>query len=113
MIEHYLPLELKEGTSFGCPICGSYLAGINKPEICEHLLFIHDRNSNDFIYCNEHCIEIVQDSMDSENNSDNEILDTLIGRLKATTTIFFELTLSDSATDPSNQVLTIGIDLSM
>ena len=113
MIEYILPLELKEGASFGCPVCGSFLAGINKPEICEHLLFIHDRNSNDFIYCNEHCIEIVQDSMDSENNSDNEILDTLIGRLKATTTIFFELTLSDSATDPSNQALTIGIDLSM
>ncbi len=113
MIEYFLPLELKEGASFGCPVCGSYLAGINKPEICEHVLFIHDRDSNEFTFCNEHGIEIVRESLDSEDNSDNEILETLIGRLKATTTIFFELTLSDSATDPSNQVLTIGIDLSM
>ena len=113
MIEHYLPLELKEGTSFICPVCGTLLAGVGTPEICQHVFFIHDRDSNDFIYCNEHCIEIVQDSMDSENNSDNEILETLIGHLKATTNIFFELTLSDSATDPSNQVFTIGIDLSM
>jgi hypothetical protein len=113
MVEYFLPLELKEGTSFICPVCGSYLAGINKPEICEHVLFIHDRDSNDFIYCNEDCIEIVQESMDSENNSDNEILETLIGRLKATTTIFFELTLSDPDIVASNQVMTIGIDLSV
>ena len=113
MIEYFLPLELKEGTSFGCPVCGSYLAGIDNPDICYHVLFIHDRDSNDFIHCNEHCIEMVQESMDSEDNSDNEILETLIGHLKATTTIFFELTLSDPDIVASKQVLTIGIDLSM
>ena len=113
MIEYFLPLELKEGTSFGCPICGSYLTGIDKPEICEHVLFIHDRDSNDFIYCNEQAIQIVQEEIKSQNNSGDSLRDSLIGSLKSTTTIFFELTLSDSATDPSNQVLTIGIDLSM
>ena len=106
MIEYFLPLELKEGTSFICPVCGTYLAGAGKPEICEHVLFIHDRDSNEFTYCNEHGIEIVQDSMDSENNFIGDVLETLIGRLKSSTTIFFEVTLSD-------QVLTIGIDLSM
>ena len=113
MIEHYLPLELKEGTSFGCPVCGSYLAGVDNPEFCQHVFFIHDRDSNDFIYFNEHSIEIVKDSLDSEDNSDNETLETLIGRLKASTTIFFELTLSDPDIVASNQVVTIGIDLSM
>ena len=112
MIEYFLPLELKEGASFGCPVCGSYLAGINKPEICEHVLFIHDRNSNDFTYCNEQANQIVQEEIKSQNNSGDSLLESLIGSLKATTTIFFEVTVSDSATDPSNQVLTIGIDLS-
>ena len=106
MIEHFLPLELNEGTSFGCPVCGTYLAGAGKPEICPHVLFIHDRDSNDFIYCNEYCIEIVQEALDSDDNLNDDILQTLMGLLKATTTIFFEVTLSD-------QVLTIGIDLSM
>ena len=106
MIEHYLPLELKEGTSFVCPVCGSHLAGVDNPDYCLHVLFIHDRDSNDFIYCNEHCIEIAQEALDSENNLNEDILQTLMGLLKATTTIFFEVTLSD-------QVLTIGIDLSM
>lgn len=113
MIENFLPLELKEGTSFGCPVCGSYLAGVNKPEICEHVLFIHDRDSNDFIYCNERAIQIVQLEIKSENNSGDSLLESLIGRLKATTTIFFELTLSDPDIAASKQVLTIGIDLSM
>ena len=106
MIEHYLPLELKEGTSFGCPVCGSYLAGVDNSDYCPHVLFIHDKQNNSFIYCNEFCVELVQESCESEDNSDNEILETLIGRLKATTTIFFEVTLSE-------QVLIIGIDLSM
>ena len=106
MIEHYLPLELKEGTSFGCPVCGSYLAGVENPDYCPHVLFIHDRDSNNFIYCNEYCIEIVQEALDSDDALTEDILQTLMGLLKATTTIFFEVTLSD-------QVLTIGIDLSM
>ncbi len=106
MIEYFLPLELKEGTSFGCPVCGTYLAGAGKPEICPHVLFINNKRNNDFIYCNEHGIKIVQESMDSENNFNGDVLETLIGRLKSSTTIFFEVTLSD-------QILTIGIDLSM
>ena len=113
MIEYFLPLELKEGTSFGCPVCGSYLAGIDNPDICYHVLFIHDRDSNDFIYCNERAIQIVQVEIKSENNSGDSLLESLIGRLKATTTIFFELTLSDPDIVASKQVLTIGIDLSM
>jgi hypothetical protein len=113
MIEYFLPLELKEGASFGCPVCGSYLAGINKPEICEHVLFIHDRNSNDFTYCNEQANQIVQEEIKSQNNSGDSLLESLIGSLKATTTIFFEVTVSDPDKDQSEQVLTIGIDLSM
>ena len=113
MIEHFLPLELKEGASFICPVCGSYLAGIDNPDICYHVLFIHDRDSNDYIYCNEQAIQIVQEEIKSQNNSGDRLLESLIGSLKATTTIFFEVTLSDSANDPSKQVLTIGIDLSM
>ena len=113
MIEYFLPLELKEGASFGCPVCGSYLAGINKPEICEHVLFIYDNIGNEFIYCAGRCEQVVEDAVDLEKSNGEDVLENVFGALKATTTIFFELTLSDSATDPSNQVLTIGIDLSM
>lgn len=113
MIEHFLHLELKEGTSFGCPVCGSYLAGVDNPDTCEHLLFIHDRDSNDFIYCNEQAIPIVQEEIKSQNNSGYSLLESLIGSLKATTTIFFEITVSDPDKDQSEQVLTIGIDLSI
>ncbi len=113
MIEYFLHLELKEGTSFCCPVCGSYLAGIDNPDICYHVLFIHDRDSNDFIHCNEQAIQIVQEEIKSQNNSGDSLLESLIGSLKATTTIFFEVTVSDPDKDQSEQVLTIGIDLSM
>jgi hypothetical protein len=106
MIEHYLPLELKEGTSFVCPVCGTHLAGVDNPDLCPHVLFIYDRNSTDFVYCNELCIKMVQEPLESEDIFGDDILKTLIGRLKATTTIFFEVTFLD-------QVLIIGIDLSM
>jgi hypothetical protein len=113
MIEYFLPLELKEGTPFICPVCGSFLAGVDKPDFCQHVLFIHDRDSTDFIYCNEFCIEMVQESLESADKFSDDILQILMGRLKATTTIFFEVSFLDPAKDPSTQVQIIGIDLSM
>jgi hypothetical protein len=70
------------------------------------VLFLHNKNSNEFIYCNKKCIKIVHKQLNSEQNSEENILETLIGSLKSVTTIFFEI-------DLSMQVLTIGIDLSI
>lgn len=112
MIEYFSLLELKEGTSFGCPVCGSFLAGVNKPEICEHVLFIYDNVGNEFIYCAGRCEEIIEDAVDLEKRKGEDVLENVFGALKATTTIFFEVTFSSLASGPGSQTLTIGIDLS-
>ena len=112
MIEYFLHLELKEGTPFICPVCGTYLAGVGTPEICPHVLFIYDNIGNEFIYCAGRCEQVVKDAVDLEKSKDEDVLENVFGALKATTTIFFEVTLSGLASGPGLQTLTIGIDLS-
>jgi hypothetical protein len=102
MIENFLPLDLKEDSYFICPVCGNEISGEDNSDVCGHVLFIHDKEANELVYCAYQCQEIVE-------SDDPDTLQTLIGELKATTTIFFEVTF----TEPTKQVLTIGIDLSL
>ena len=100
MIENFLPLDLKEGSPFICPVCGNDLSLAENLDICGHVLFIYNNESKELIYCAYRCQEIVE-------SDDPDTLQTLIGVLKSTATIFFEVTYSE----PAKQVLTIGIDL--
>ena len=112
MIEYFLPLELKEGTPFVCPVCGNQISEQDKSEICPHVLFIYDNIGNEFIYCAGRCEQVVEDAVDLEKSKGEDVLENVFGALKATTTIFFEVTLSGLASGPGLQTLTIGIDLS-
>ena len=110
MIENFLPLELKEGTDFICPVCGETISLPFEPEHCYHVLFILAHDTEEFVYVSEQNRQIIDKSI-KEADAHYSALENAIGYLKSTTVIFFEVTFSGIACGPASYTFTIGIDL--
>ena len=110
MIENFLPLELKDGTDFICPVCGETISIPFESEHCYHTLFIFSHDTDEFVYVYDQKQQVINDSI-KEADAHYSALENAIGYLKSTFVIFFKVTLSGVAWGPDPVTLTIGIDL--
>ena len=112
MNQNFLPLELRERSQFLCPICGDEIFSEYFISLCPHVIFIYQYVGVEFIIGETQHQQWIKQMVIYAYNTNSDPLETIMSLFKAPNIIFFEVTFYSMELEPSENILTIGFDLS-
>ena len=111
MIQNFLPIELREGSHFNCPVCGDEIFNIEFITLCPHVLFIYQYVGVEFIIGSTPHEELIRRSIIYTHFAEVDPLETIMKIVNKPNIIFFEVTFYTRHLEQAENILTIAIDL--